>query len=63
MIDNGQIKQATQLLRLFLDADDFRSDEKDTKQMMTSLLGILLKNLGETQAEKDEGLQILEEAK
>jgi hypothetical protein len=46
MVDNGQVQKAIELLKLFLSDNDFSSEEKDSKQMMTSVLGILLKSLG-----------------
>ena len=46
MVDNGQVQKAIELLKLFLSDNDFSSEQKDSKQMMTSVLGILLKSLG-----------------
>jgi len=45
MVDNGQVQKAIELLKLFLSDNDFSSEQKDSKQMMTSVLGILLKSL------------------
>lgn len=43
--------------------NDYKLQEKDTKLLITSLLGILKRNYGSTNKEKEEGLQLLESAR
>jgi len=56
MIDHGKIQDAKEMLSSLRSKNDYKLNEKDTKLLITSLLGILKRNYGSTNQEKEEGL-------
>ena len=63
MIDHGKIEDAKEMLSSLANKNDYKLKEKDTKLLITSLLGILKRNFGSTNQEREEGLQLLESAR
>lgn len=63
MIDHGKLQDAKEMLSSLSSVNDYKPNEKDTKLLITSLLGILKRNYGSTNQEREEGLELLESAR
>lgn len=63
MIDNGKLQEAKDVLESFHKNDEFSESEQDIKLLVQSLLGILKKNFGVSEEEREEGMRLMEKAR